>query len=63
MKPDSKIYLEAVAKSGQRPGDCFFVDDVPANVEGAKKCGIDAVLFEGADKLAFELKRRGLTLD
>jgi putative hydrolase of the HAD superfamily len=63
MKPDKKIYLEAVSKSGHKAGECFFVDDVPANVEGAKKCGIDAVLFENSAKLTHDLKLRGISID
>lgn len=60
MKPDVEIYREAIKKSGVGAFDCFFVDDVPANIEGARRCGMDAVLFEGPQKLLEDLQLRGI---
>ena len=30
---------------GLVPGECFFIDDVPANIEGALYCGIPGAVF------------------
>jgi putative hydrolase of the HAD superfamily len=29
------------------PEECFFIDDVPANIEGALYCGIPGAVFHG----------------
>lgn len=42
VKPDERIYRRLLEKFGLDPAACLFVDDLPANVEGAKKCGIRA---------------------
>jgi glucose-1-phosphatase len=59
MKPDPRIYLAAIAAARCAPEECFFTDDVPAYVEGAKKMGIDAVQFESAAQTRRELALRG----
>jgi putative hydrolase of the HAD superfamily len=60
MKPEEKIYRHAIKLAGCDPQSCFFVDDVPANVDGAKKCGMDAVLYESPKKLIADLEMRGI---
>ncbi len=60
MKPDPRIYDAAVRAAGCSPQECFFTDDIPEYVEGARQMGIDAVLFEGAEKLEQELRARGV---
>ena len=59
-KPDSKIYQEALARSGCRPEECFFTDDLLINVEAARQHGMDAVQFQSASQLETELRTRGL---
>jgi FMN phosphatase YigB (HAD superfamily) len=60
MKPDPRIYQAALEKARCRPEECFYTDDIPEYVEGARRAGIDAVQFESADKLEEELKQRGI---
>jgi glucose-1-phosphatase len=60
MKPSPKIYEAAVAAAQCLPDECFFTDDIPAYVEGAKEYGIDAVQFENAEQIERELKKRGV---
>ncbi len=60
MKPSPAIYLAAVARAGCRPEECFFTDDMPEFVEGARKMGIDAVQFVSSEQLEGELKSRGI---
>ncbi len=60
LKPEPRIYREAVARAGCLPRECFFTDDVPAYVEGAKREGIDAVRFTGYENLKAELAARGI---
>ena len=39
LKPSERIYEEAVRQAGCQPQECFYTDDVPEFVEGAKKIG------------------------
>ena len=45
MNPQPEIYLEAARQAGVAPEEIFYVDDLPANIEGAKRVGFDAVLL------------------
>jgi glucose-1-phosphatase len=63
MKPSATIYQEAVRHAGCRAGECFFTDDIPAYVEGARSHGIDAVRFTGLEQLQHDLHARGIRWD
>jgi len=63
MKPSPLIYAAAIEKAQCRPEECFFTDDVPEYVEGAKQAGIDAVQFENCDQVRRELHARGVVWD
>jgi putative hydrolase of the HAD superfamily len=60
MKPDPEIYRAAIDNAGCAPEECFFVDDVPAYVQGAREMGIDAVSFSGVSQLMQDLEQRGV---
>lgn len=60
IKPDAAIYDRHAQDFGLEPAATIFIDDSPANVEGAKAAGWDAVLFTGADKLRADMRARGL---
>ena len=45
MKPHPDYYLRAMERFGLVPGECFFIDDVAANIEGANYCGIPGAVF------------------
>ena len=60
MKPDAGIYAEALRRAGVPPSECFFVDDKQVNVDAARKAGIDAVRFEGRERLESQLSERGI---
>jgi putative hydrolase of the HAD superfamily len=59
-KPDRAIYEHAAHQAGVAPEDVFDTDDIPANVEGARAAGFDAVLFTSAAEYAAELRKRGV---
>ncbi len=59
-KPDPAIYLAAAALMNVPPSACFFVDDLAANVEGAREVGMQAVVFEGRSALVRDLTEMGL---
>ncbi len=58
MKPSPAIYQKAVEAAGCLPGECFFTDDIPEYVEGARRYGIDAVQFQSAEQIERELRQR-----
>jgi glucose-1-phosphatase len=60
LKPSPLMYQEAIARAGCRPEECFFTDDIPAYVEGARQMGIDAEQFQGLEKLEADLRARGV---
>ncbi|QFY59331.1 HAD family phosphatase [Rhizobium grahamii] len=62
IKPDIAIYETHAKSFDLDPAATIFIDDAPANVEGAKAAGWDAVLFTGADKLRADLVARGVRL-
>ena len=62
MKPDPRIYEEALRRSGLPAGACLFVDDRTLNVEGAMRVGMRALRFESPGALAAELSRLGVVL-
>jgi HAD superfamily hydrolase (TIGR01509 family) len=60
MKPERKIYDEAIRKAGVPASEIFFCDDRPDNVAGALAAGLDAVQFHTAQQLGEELYARGV---
>ena len=51
MKPDPPIYHHLLELYGLAAADCVFIDDTPANVDGARAVGMRAVHFDGAERL------------
>lgn len=62
MKPDARIFQEALRRSGLPPDACVFVDDRPGNVEGAARVGMHAVHFQSPDQVVAALARLGVVL-
>jgi putative hydrolase of the HAD superfamily len=50
-KPDEAIYARLIEELGVAPSRTLFVDDISANVEGARRAGLQAVLFESEPQL------------
>lgn len=59
-KPEKNIYKQVIEFHKVSPENMFFTDDVPENVNAAKEQGINAFLFEGAEKLKKDLKSFGI---
>ncbi len=60
VKPQPEIYREMLKKFGLQAEECVFIDDVPANIEGAYFCGIPGIVFHGE---AAALRKELRTLD
>jgi epoxide hydrolase-like predicted phosphatase len=62
-KPQPEIYLLAADRLGVEPEACVFVDDLPANVEGARAVGMEGVLHrDGAITIPKLEELLGVTL-
>ncbi len=46
MKPEQAFYDAALKTAKVRPEQCVFIDDMPQNIEGARKRGILSHLFK-----------------
>ena len=61
VKPDTRLYDVLFDRNPSLKREaCVFTDDSLANIEGAKKAGMQAVHFESPEKLRADLKRFGL---
>ena len=61
VKPDPAIYERLFSRFHLRPEECFFIDDLPANIEAARRCGMDGYCFTDGDEAALrEVLRRRL---
>ncbi len=63
LKPDPAIYRLLIERNHLDPATCLFIDDVPANVEGARAVGMAAVHFVSPERLALDLAAHGLPVD
>jgi len=59
-KPDAAIYELACRTGGFAPREAVFIDDVMANVEGARATGMMAIHHTSAAQTAAELRALGL---
>ena len=63
MKPRADYFLRALQKFGLNASECFFVDDLPANVEGAHFCGISGAVFHtDVQLLRHQLRAAGVNV-
>jgi len=60
VKPDPAIFELAAERFGHAPGEMLFVDDNAANIASAAKLGWQVHHFTSADRLARDLRARGL---
>jgi putative hydrolase of the HAD superfamily len=60
-KPDERIYRLALDLIQKAPDECCFIDDRPANTEGAAKVGMRAVLMRDLVQLKKELQALGVS--
>ena len=59
-KPGLKIYERALARMGEEPHDCLFIDDMQENVLGARGAGMQAVQFTGLAGLRAYFREAGI---
>ena len=57
IKPETEIYLRLCRRYALEPSECLFADDKKVNVEGAKRAGMEAVLFTTAEQYRSDVER------
>ncbi len=62
MKPAPAIYHAAIAAARCPAEQCFFTDDLAANIEAARAVGLDAEVFVDEVTLRGHLHERGVKL-
>ena len=60
MKPDRRIYELALQRFGIIAERAVFIDDLPANVAGAREIGLAAIQHKSFQKTRRELTRLGI---
>lgn len=61
VKPQPEIFRLALDRFGLKAEECFFIDDSPANIEGAFCCGIPGAVFhDDAVRLRRDLRQAGV---
>jgi putative hydrolase of the HAD superfamily len=59
-KPRPGFFEHCQRLAGCPPQECLFIDDLPANVEGARACGWHGIVYKGIDDLGGQLKALGI---
>ncbi|MBN2878344.1 MAG: HAD family phosphatase [Clostridia bacterium] len=57
LKPELGIYQYAANKVGIEPEKCLFIDDMEANVIGAREAGLNSMVFQGYGHLVDEIDK------
>lgn len=61
LKPQKEIYEKLYEVYDLKPEECFFIDDQPANIEGAYDTGMDGAVFDGdMARLCKKLRESGV---
>lgn len=61
-KPDQRIFQYAMDSLNLKGTEILFIDDLPHNVEGANKAGLQALVFSNTQALAEDLRSSHPTL-
>jgi HAD superfamily hydrolase (TIGR01509 family) len=61
-KPCADIYAHCHKIAGSTPRQCLFIDDLPANIEAARACGWQGIVYHQGLDLRREFQRLGIEL-
>jgi putative hydrolase of the HAD superfamily len=62
IKPEPEIYEDLIRKYDIIPEEAVFLDDMQANLEGAKPFGFHTIRFTGLEKALEELRTLGVRI-
>lgn len=57
LKPYPEIYKKFLSVFSLEPAECLFIDDLPINIYGAARAGIEGIVFHGEESLRRDLRR------
>jgi putative hydrolase of the HAD superfamily len=60
IKPEPEIYEDIIRKYNINPEEAVFLDDIQANLDGAKAFGFHTVLVSGYEKALADLRELGV---
>lgn len=60
VKPNREIYELLCSRYNLKSGECLFVDDLQANIDGAEHVGLHGHLFRGTAELSDYLSSAGI---
>ena len=63
IKPDAAIFEALCDKYSLNAKECVFLDDLPANIEGAKKFGMHGIVFKGLQDSLEELRKLDVKIE
>jgi putative hydrolase of the HAD superfamily len=61
-KPAPGFFRHCLTWANCEPGECLFVDDLPANIEGAKAAGLNGIVYFPGDDFAGKLRSCGIEI-
>jgi putative hydrolase of the HAD superfamily len=62
-KPCAEIYAHCLEIAGSTPRECLFIDDLPENIEAARACGWQGIVYHRGLDLRRELHKFGVDLN
>lgn len=62
VKPDPAIYHHAIRELGVKPEEALFIDNLEANIVGARAAGLHGLHFTGVEDLSRALHRTAFDL-
>lgn len=61
-KPDADFFHACVRRAEARASECVFVDDLAANIEGARSVGLHGIVYRPNANLAGQLQALGVQI-
>ena len=61
-KPNFKFFKYVLGDLNIVPSECIFIDDKPKNVDAAKECGMNGIVFSSVNQLKKELASFGISV-
>jgi putative hydrolase of the HAD superfamily len=61
-KPGREFFREIIRVAGCRAESCVFIDDLAANIAGARACGLQGIVYSDIDDLRRSLEELGVSL-
>ena len=63
IKPEPEIFQALFERFGLNPKECVFLDDLPANILGAKQMGMEGIVFMNLEDALKEFEKLGVVLN